>query len=195
MISRNDNKIYNYIFFHNNSPNKVNIINNNFEQLQNYDGFPLHSKLNVNLNLDAVDSFLNSSQNKKKKYLKSIDNYTSRNDYRNYIENQSLDTDVKVNNIDLFAKTRKSIADKNSIKNYSFNGKKLQSKKKEKKNEENISPLENLYKSYFNKNHKNDSLSQEQKINNLKRITPAFGRTVYTFYEKKDNREFYKFSL
>ena len=175
--------------------NTINIINNNFEQLQNYDGFPLNSKLNVNLNLGAVDSFLNSSQNKKKKYLKSINNYTSRNDYRNYIENQSLDTEVKVKNIDLFAKARKNIADKNNIRNYSFNGKKLQSKKKEKKNEENISPLDNLYKSYYNKNHKNDSLSQEQKINNLKRITPVFGRTVYTFYEKKDNREFFKFSL
>ena len=122
--------------------------------------------------------------------MKSIENYTSRNDFRKNFENQSLDTDLKVNNIDLFAKTRKTINDKNNLNNYSLNGKKIKSKKKEKQDEEEISPLDNLYKSYFNKNHKNESLSQEQKINNLKRIKPAFGRTAYTFYEKKETKEF-----
>ena len=168
--------------------NTINIIYNNSEKSQNNDNFPINSKLNVNLGI--IDSFLNSNNNKKKKYLKSIENYTSRNDFRKNFENQSSDTDLKVNNIDLFAKTRKTINDKNNLNNYSLNGKKIKSKKKEKQDEEEISPLDNLYKSYFNKNHKNESLSQEQKINNLKRIKPAFGRTAYTFYEKKETREF-----
>ena len=165
-----------------------NIINQDFEHLQNNDILPINNKFNVNLNLDAVESFLNSKRFKRKNNLKSIDNYTSRNDNRNFIDNQSLDTDIRVNNIDLFAKTRKNITDKNKIKNYSLNGKKLKSKKKDKKDENN-SPLDKLYKTYYYKNHKNESLSQEHKINNVKRIAPAFGRTAYAFYEKKDNRD------
>ena len=94
---------------------------------------------------------------------------------------------MKVNNIDLFANTQRSITEKNNSKNYSFNGKKLKTKIKEKGNEE--SPADNLYKIYFNKNIQNGNLSKEKTLNNLKRIKPIFGRTAYAFYDHKDNHD------
>ena len=49
--------------------------------------------------------------------------------------------------------------------------------------------MDNIYKEYFNKKHKNDTLTKEKKLNNLKIIKPAFGRTAYKFYDKIDNRD------
>ena len=169
----------------NNKNNKFNVYNNS-ENYQYNDYLPMHSKFNLNIGI--VDSFLNSNQNKSKKGLKSIQKYSSRNDFRKK-ENQSLEIDLKVNNIDLFAKAQKSINDKNNNTNYSFNGKKLKSKIKGKKEEEENNPLDNLYKLYYIKNHKNDDLSKKKELNNLKLLTPAFGRRAYTFYDKIDNKE------
>ena len=115
------------------SNNNINIINNDnkkiniFNKIENYyQNYPVNRK--INLNLGIIDSFLNFSPNKKKKNLKTFNNYTSRNN-----DSQSFETDIKVNNIDLFENTRKSITDKNNNKNYSFNGKKLKIKKKKMK--------------------------------------------------------------
>ena len=65
--------------------------------------------------------------------------------------------------------------------------KKIKQKPKE-KTEEN-SPVDTLYKAYFNKRNKNVIISREKNLNDPKKLTPVFGRTSYEFYDKKNNNK------
>lgn len=152
----------------------------NIEKYKNNSNFNSRKKLN----LDFINSSLTNSHNKNNyKINESTFNnyYTSRTDSRKYPDYQISDADIKINNVDLYKKTKKKINDSESKQHYSFSGKKIKQKIKEKSEE--ISPVDYLYKLYFVKKHKDDIL------NNLKKITPAFGRTAYTFYDMKKNNE------
>ena len=69
---------------------------------------------------------------------------------------------------------------------YSLYGKKLQKKQQIKKTEEK-SPLDEIYKNQYEKKLKKEKLKSLSNSNEVpKKITPAFGRTSYAFYSKKD---------
>ena len=180
VTNKNNTKIY---------TNEINSYNN-FENCQNNNNLLLRSKMN----LGVVDSFLNNSQYKNRNICKRAENlfsgsYTSRNDKKIFKDIQNSDLDIKINNIDLFSNTIKHINNINNTinnRNYSFNGKKLKHKNKNKKDES--TQVDNLYKLYFKK-HKNLYSSKEKTLNNLKRIAPAFGRTLYTFYDARHSHE------
>ena len=71
---------------------------------------------------------------------------------------------------------------------YTLFGKKLQKKPSIKT--EAISPIEEIYKQKYNKKLKLENLSNSNYFNDMpKKIAPAFGRTAYTFYTKKDIEE------
>ena len=161
---------------------------NNSDNFQEINNFPIRSKLN----LGAIDAFLNQSMSKSKKINTKTGslfsgNYTSRNDKITFIDNQNSDIDMKINNVFLLSNTIKNINDKSNNRNYSFNGKKIKHKIKEKKDE--TTQIENLYKIYFDKKHKNIYSSKEKTINNLKRIKPAFGRTFYAVFDQIHSHE------
>ena len=180
-------------------------ITSNIQKFQNIN---VNSKKNINK--ESNDSLLNNSQNKINKNninnsINSnninntnninnnkvnqnvlINNYSSRNDNGKNIKNPNSEC-LKINNIDLFTKEKKYINEKNYEQNYSFNGKKIKQKPKE-KTEEN-SPVDTLYKAYFNKRNKNVIVSREKNLNDPKKITPVFGRTSYEFYDKKNNNK------
>ena len=68
---------------------------------------------------------------------------------------------------------------------YSLYGKKLR-KKQHIKTEEK-SPLDEIYKNQYEKKLKKEKLKSLSNSNEVpKKITPAFGRTAYAFYSKKD---------
>ena len=159
-----------------NKSHRIRIISD----IEKYKNFNLQN--NNELNLEVVDSFINNKKNHTLLY-----NRTSRNENRVFIANNSSE-DIKINNIDLFNKSKNNINESNYSQNYSFNGKKIKLKIKDKIEE--ISPVDNLYRIYFYKKNKNINLLKEKPKNNLKRITPAFGRTAYTVYEKKSNHEY-----
>jgi len=72
---------------------------------------------------------------------------------------------------------------------YSLYGKKLQKKQNIKTEEK--SPLDEIYKSQYEKKLKREKLKSLSSSNDApKKITPAFGRTAYAFYSKKDLEEF-----
>ena len=180
-------------------------ITSNIQKFQNIN---VNSKKNINK--ESNDSLLNNSQNKINKNninnsINSnninntnninnnkvnqnvlINNYSSRNDNGKNIKNPNSES-LKINNIDLFTKEKKYINEKNYEQNYSFNGKKIKQKPKE-KTEEN-SPVDTLYKAYFNKRNKNVIISREKNLNDPKKLTPVFGRTSYEFYDKKNNNK------
>lgn len=174
-------------------------ITSNIQKFQNIN---VNSKKNINK--ESNDSLLNNSQNKinknninnanntnninNNKANKNvlINNYSSRNDNGKNIKNPNSES-LKINNIDLFTKEKKYINEKNYEQNYSFNGKKIKQKPKE-KTEEN-SPVDTLYKAYFNKRNKNVIISREKNLNDPKKLTPVFGRTSYEFYDKKNNNK------
>ena len=186
IINNQNNNIINNII---NKKNNIYFSNNyNFENTQNNNN--IISQKKIELNLGAIDSFLYSNKmTKNKKYNISTQNFSSRNDNRNCTKNQSCDIDVKVNNIDLFANAKKSIHDRRNSQYYSFNGKKIKSNFKNKKDDEEKSPTDYLYKLYFDKKIKKDISLKDNSINNVKRITSVFGRTAYTFYDKNENSE------
>ena len=180
-------------------------ITSNIQKFQNIN---VNSKKNINK--ESNDSLLNNSQNKiNKNNINNannsnninntnninnnkvnqnvlINNYSSRNDNGKNIKNPNSES-LKINNIDLFTKEKKYINEKNYEQNYSFNGKKIKQKPKE-KTEEN-SPVDTLYKAYFNKRNKNVIISREKNLNDPKKLTPVFGRTSYEFYDKKNNNK------
>jgi len=180
-------------------------ITSNIQKFQNIN---VNSKKNINK--ESNDSLLNNSQNKiNKNNINNADNtnninntnkiinnkvnqnvlinnYSSRNDNGKNIKNPNSES-LKINNIDLFTKEKKYINEKNYEQNYSFNGKKIKQKPKE-KTEEN-SPVDTLYKAYFNKRNKNVIISREKNLNDPKKLTPVFGRTSYEFYDKKNNNK------
>ena len=199
--NKNKNNNFNNEIIIKNVINQNNIINNyqknnlynnsNNESYQNNNNNNVFNHKTIELNLEAIDSFLNNkNNNKNKKSNISIHNFSSRNDNRNNTKNQSCDMDIKVNSIDLFANAKKKINDGYYNQyNYSFNGKKIKSKFKNKKDEEEVNPTDYLYKLYFDKNIKKNNELKDKSINNLKRIAPVFGRTAYKFYDKNDNHE------
>ena len=174
-------------------------ITSNIQKFQNIN---VNSKKNINK--ESNDSLLNNSQNKiNKNNINNanntnninnnkvnqnvlINNYSSRNDNGKNIKNPNSES-LKINNIDLFTKEKKYINEKNYEQNYSFNGKKIKQKPKE-KTEEN-SPVDTLYKAYFNKRNKNVIISRQKNLNDPKKLTPVFGRTSYEFYDKKKNNK------
>ena len=54
---------------------------------------------------------------------------------------------------------------------------------------EESSPVEKMYKVFFNKKKRSSIVSNEAEMNNLKKISPAFGRTAYILVNNKDNDE------
>ena len=114
-----------------------------------------------------------------------LNNYTSRNINRKLIECRNSENDIKINKVDLFSKSKKHINESNKKQQKSFSGKKFIHKTKEKPEE--TSQVDYLYKLYFIKKKKEPILSSEKTLNNLKKITPIFGRTAYTFYNKGEN--------
>ena len=115
-----------------------------------------------------------------------VNNIISRNENRNNMNNQNSEK-LKIFNIDLFKKAKENINEINYEQNYSFNGKKIKQKSKEKTEE--VNSVDILYKLYFNKKNKNVIASQDKIVNNLKKLTSVFGRTAYEFYDKKNINE------
>jgi len=152
-------------------------------------------KINNNFNSQKLFSletinFSSLSGNKNKNLEKRnktifLNNYTSRNISRKLIEHRNSENDIKINKVDLFIKSKKHLNESEKKKQKSFSGKKFKYKTKEKTEE--ASPVDYLYKLYFIKKKKEPILSSEKTINNLKKITPVFGRTAYTFYDKREN--------
>ena len=209
-LNKNHKSNNNFTKINNNKINISNKINQNLNLNAKKDEIKITSNIqkfqniNVisqkNINKESIDS-LNNSQNKiSKNNINSInninnnkpnlngliDNYLSRNDNGKNIKNPNTES-LKINNIDLFTKEKKNINEKNYEQNYSFNGKKIKQKPKE-KTEEN-SPVDTLYKAYFNKRNKNVIVSREKNLNDPKKLTPVFGRTSYEFYDKKNNNK------
>ena len=162
---------------------KIKIISN-----QKYTNVNSHHN---NYNKDLIDSFL-ITKNKMKKTSKMVNqnilvnNIISRNENRNNMNNQNSEK-LKIFNIDLFKKAKENINEINYEQNYSFNGKKIKQKSKEKTEE--VNSVDILYKLYFNKKNKNVIASQDKIVNNLKKLTSVFGRTAYEFYDKKNINE------
>ena len=159
---------------------------NEIKLFHNIEKYKNNSNLSTNkkLNLDFINSSLTNNQNKNNYKINEstyYNYYTSRTDSRKYPDYQISDADIKINNVDLYKKTKKKINESDHKQHYSFSGKKIRQKIKEKSEE--ISPVDYLYKLYFVKKNKDVIL------NNLKKITPAFGRTAYTFYDMKKNNE------
>ena len=72
---------------------------------------------------------------------------------------------------------------------YTLFGKKL--RKKPPIKTEIISPLDEIYKQQYIKKMKKEYLSNLNTLNEVpKKITPAFGRTAYASYSKKELEEF-----
>ena len=174
---------------------EIKITSNN----QKFQNINVNSQKNTKI--ESIDSFLNNSQNKiSKNNLNNtnninnnkvnqnvlINNYSSRNDNGKNIKTPNPES-LKINNIDLYKKEKKNINEKNVEQNYSFNGKKIKHKQKE-KTEEN-SPVDTLYRAYFNKKNKNIIVSREKNLNDPKKLTPVFGRTSYEFYDKKNSNK------
>lgn len=163
--------------------------------IQKYQNIKVNSQKNINK--ESIDSLLNNSQSKLSKNNINninlnkvnqnvfINNYSSRNDNGKNIKNPNSES-LKINNIDLYTKEKQNINEINYEQNYSFNGKKIKQKPKE-KTEEN-SPVDSLYKAYFNKRNKNVIVSREKTLNDPKKLTPVFGRTSYEFYVKKNSK-------
>ena len=177
-----NNNVINQTLYHNINKKKHNEIKlfNNIEKYKNNSNFNTRKKLN----LDFINSSLTNSQNKNNYKINESSNYnyyTSRTDSRKYPDYQTSDADIKIKSVDLYKKAKKNINESDHNQHYSFSGKKIKQKIKEKSEE--ISPVDYLYKLYFVKKHKDVIL------NNLKKITPAFGRTAYTFYDMKKNNE------
>lgn len=187
-INNLNNNVINQNLYHNiNSINNINKKQNNeiklfsnIEKYKNNSNFNTHKKLN----LDFINSSITNSQNKNNYKINEstfYNYYTSRTDSRKHPDYQISDADIKIKNVDLYKKTKKNINESDHKQHYSFSGKKIKHKLKEKPEE--ISPVDYLYKLYFVKKNKDVIL------NNLKKITPAFGRTAYTFYDMKKNNE------
>ena len=144
-----------------------------------------------NYNKDLLNSFL-KSKNKMNKTSKMnnqnilINNVNSRNENRNIMNNHNSEK-LKIFNIDLFKKAKENINEINYEQNYSFNGKKIKQKSKEKPEE--VNSVDILYKLYFKKKNKNVLVSKDKTLNNLKKLTSVFGRTAYEFYDKKNSNE------
>ena len=177
-INNLNNNAINQNLYHNiNSINNINKkkaneikLFSNIEKYKNNSNFNTHKKLN----LDFINSSITNSQNKNNNKINEstyYNYYTSRTDSRKYPEYQISDADIKIKNVDLYKKTKKNINESDHKQHYSFSGKKIKHKLKEKPEE--ISPVDYLYKLYFVKKNKDVIL------NNLKKITPAFGRTAY----------------
>lgn len=151
-------------------------INNNFNSQKI---FNLES-----INFSSVPNNINKNLDKRNKTI-FLNNYTSRNIGRKFIEHRNSENDIKINKVDLFIKSKKQLNKSDKKQKKSFSGKKFINKTKEKTEES--SPVDYLYKLYFIKKKKEPMLSSEKTINNLKKITPVFGRTAYTFYDKREN--------
>ena len=177
-----NNNAFNHNIYHNINKKAINEIKffNNVEKNKNNSNFNTHKKLN----LDFINSSLTNSQNKNNYKINEstfYNYYTSRTDSRKFPEYQISDADIKLNKVDLYKKTKKKINESDHKQHYSLSGKKIKQKIIEKSEE--ISPVDYLYKLYFVKKNK-DAI-----LNNIKKITPAFGRTAYTFYDMKKNNE------
>ena len=144
-----------------------------------------------NYNKDSMDSFL-KIKNKMNKTSKMnnqnilVNNIISRNENRNNMDVNNSEK-LKIFNIDLFTKAKENINEINYEQNYSFNGKKIKQKSKEKPEE--VNSVDILYKLHFNKKNKNVIVSKDKSITNLKKLTSVFGRTAYEYYDKKHSNE------
>ena len=162
------------------------LYNDNDNDKYNINNYFNSQKL-FNLEIINSSSLPNSKNKNMEKRNKTIflNNYTSRNINRKLIECRNSENDIKINKVDLFSKSKKHINESNKKQQKSFSGKKFIHKTKEKPEE--TSQVDYLYKLYFNKKKKEPILSSEKTLNNLKKITPIFGRTAYTFYNKGEN--------
>ena len=92
----------------------------------------------------------------------------------------------KLTSFDILQNT--SLPQKNN-KIFHLFGKKINKKKQHRT--DTFSPLDNLYKEYYEKKMKNLKSSSSNMMADIpKKICPVFGRTAYTFYSKKEKENF-----
>ena len=185
-----NNNIINFKGNNSKSQDLKNMKNDKIEIISNQKYIDVNSH-NNNYNKDLIDSFSKTKNkiNKTSKMLNQnilVNNIISRNENRNNINNNNSEK-LKIFNIDLFKKAKENINEINYEQNYSFNGKKIKKKSKEKPEE--VNSVDILYKLYFNKKNKNVIISKDKTLNNLKKLTSIFGRTAYEFYDKKNSNE------
>ena len=162
VISQKNNTLYS-----NNCSNTINIcsssISKNHKISKNFT--PQNDKNKINNNLKNTN-FVQSQKNIE------IDN----------------DTGVGYNIVSFDIPKNISLSSKKN-QYYSLFGKKIQKRPSIKT--EAISPIEEIYKQKYNKKLKLENCSNSNYFNDMpKKISPAFGRTAYTFYTKKDIEEF-----
>ena len=189
--------IINHSKNHNNTKLNTNPAINDYKFKKAGDLYNDNDKYKTNNNFNSQKifnlEFINSSSlpNNKNKNMEKrnktifLNNYTSRNIGRKFIEHRNSEIGIKINKVDLFSKSKKHLNESDKKQQKSFSGKKFMHKTKERIEE--TSPVDYLYKLYFIKKKKEPVLSSEKTLHNLKKITPIFGRTAYTFYNKRKN--------
>ena len=196
-IQNNIKKINNNILIKNIDSNNqisrnINSMNNQINYSPSNQIFP-NSRTNNNKIIalhknyynNTINIFPTVSKNHKKSNL-----LTPKNNkvipYMKYIDKDQNNVGYKIVSFDILENV--SLPPKVN-QYYTLFGKKL--RKKPPVKAETISPLEEIYKKQYNKKIKMENISNLNTANDMpKKITPAFGRTAYAFYSKKDIEEF-----
>ena len=119
----------------------------------------------------------------------NIKNVDKKNNIQN-LKNVEVDSDTGIGyNVVSFEIPENISLPPKKIQYYPLLGKKIH--KKQPIKTETFSPLDEIYRQQYNKKLKLESLSSSNLINEIpKKISPAFGRTAYAFYSKKEIEEF-----
>ena len=194
---QNKNLLKNGNIKKNNSPNPLNQIipngkiNNIINTQRNNMAFTNNYNSTINIgstSLSRNHKMIKILSPQKDIFKTKIINNNYKNNFMQTQKNVEIDTDTGVGcNIVSFDIPRNFSLSSTKNQYYNLVGKKIHQKPSIKT--EPISPLDKIYKQQFNKKIKLENLSNSN--NDIpKKISPAFGRTAYAFYTKKEIEEF-----